>query len=268
MDHQHHNAPTPPAPAHSHAVHHTKNFFELLPSKQAFWLGFATSILCIGTIGFIILGSCMLQGECGGVELAAADTKDTTVSGTTKTAAAPTAAAGTVPVVSDADYIRGDVNAPITIIEYSDFECPYCERFHPTMLQVMDEYDGQVRWVLRSFPLSFHPNAEPAGVAAECAGQQGKFWEFADVMFENRTNLGEDLYFETAADLGLNAGDFTKCYEGDEALAKIRAQAQSGASAGVTGTPGSFIIDEDGNATPIKGALPFSSIAAAIDALL
>ncbi|MBT5808300.1 thioredoxin domain-containing protein [Candidatus Uhrbacteria bacterium] len=272
MDHPQHSAPRPPEPKHSHGVHHTKNFFDILPSKQAFWLGFATAVLSIGTLGFIILGSCMLQGDCGVTGIAAADSAgsgaDTVKAADVAAAPAAAVAAGTIPVVTDGDYIRGDVNAPITIIEYSDFECPYCERFHPTMEQVMEDYAGQVRWVLRSFPLSFHPNAEDAGVAAECAGQQGKFWEMGDELFANRARLGDDFYYETAAKLGLNAGTFTTCYEGDEARDKIQKQAQDGASAGVTGTPGSFIIDQDGNATPIKGALPYSSVAAAIDSML
>ncbi len=258
--------------SHPHTIHHTKSIFEILPAKQSFWLGFGTAILSIGTIGFILLGSCVLQGSCGIGAVADTDSAPTAAapSEAAAVAAAPTAAAPSagIPAVDDGDYIRGDENAPLTIIEYSDFECPYCERFHVTMEQVMEEYDGQIRWVLRSFPLSFHANAEDAGVAAECAGQQGKFWEMGDALFDNRAALGEDLYFELAASLSLNASEFTTCFEGDEARTKIRAQATAGAAAGVTGTPGSFIIDEDGNATPIKGALPFSSVAAAIDSML
>ncbi len=256
---------------HQHSTRQTKSLFDVLPAKQAFWLGFGTAILSIGTIGFVLLGSSVLQG---GFALSGAANTNTgsaaAAPSAAAVAAAPTAAAPTagVPAVDDGDYIRGDVNAPLTIIEYSDFECPYCERFHPTMLQVMDEYDGDVRWVLRSFPLSFHPNAEDAGVAAECAGQQDKFWEMGDALFENRATLGEGLYLELAGEFGLNIDEFTTCMDGDEARSKIRAQASSGAAAGVTGTPGSFIIDKDGNATPIKGALPFSSVAAAIDAML
>ncbi len=258
--------------SHPHTTHNKKTIFDILPAKQSFWLGFGTAILSIGTIGFILLGSCVLQGNCsGGFALSDTGSAKTAAPSAAAVAAAPTAAAvpsAGIPAVTEADYIRGDVNAPITIIEYSDFECPYCERFHPTMEQVMVDYDGQVRWVLRSFPLSFHPNAEPAGVVAECAGEQGKFWEMSDALFANRATLGEDLYVKLAADLGLNANDFATCRSGDDALNKIRAQAASGAAAGVTGTPGSFIIDEDGNATPIKGALPYASVAAAIDSML
>ncbi|PJA45061.1 hypothetical protein CO174_05255, partial [Candidatus Uhrbacteria bacterium CG_4_9_14_3_um_filter_50_9] len=243
-----------------HQPHQTKSLFDVLPSKQSFWLGFGTAILSIGTLGFVVLGSCMLGGDCSVGTLAVADRAEVEEGSDDGAAAAAAAAAvaavpsGTIPVVTEADHIRGDVNAPITIIEYSDYECPYCERFHPTMLQVMEEYDGQVRWVMRDFPLSFHPNAEDASAAAECAGDQGKYWEMGDALFENRATLGEDLYLELATELGLNITTFTECYEGDEVRAEIQAEAAAGAKAGVTGTPGSFIIDADGNATPIKGA--------------
>lgn len=92
--------------------------------------------------------------------------------------------------VTDADHIRGSSDAPITIIEYSDFQCPFCIRFHPTMLQVMAEYEGRVRWVYRHLPLTaIHPEAEPAALAAECAGELGgndAFWQFADGLFANQ----------------------------------------------------------------------------------
>ena len=89
-----------------------------------------------------------------------------------------------VPPVTDTDHVRGDAGAKVTIIEYSDFDCPYCSRFHTTMNQVVQQYSGQVRWVYRHFPLdNLHPDARAKAVASECAGEQGKFWEFADAAF-------------------------------------------------------------------------------------
>ncbi|MBI4256545.1 DsbA family protein [Candidatus Uhrbacteria bacterium] len=248
----------------------TKSFFDALPSKQAFWLGFVTAILALGTLGFILLGSCVLGGDCSVEAFRIADNED---SGTTAQVAiaeadvpAPTATG--VPAVTEADHIRGNVDAPITIIEYSDFQCPYCSRFHPTMLQVMEEYTDSVRWVYRHFPLSFHPEATPAALAAECASEQGKFWEYADALFENQSSLGSEYYATLAADLGLNTTQWQDCFNTEKYNDVIEAQAQSGGAAGVSGTPGSFVIDQDGNAIPIKGALPFSSVAAAIDSVL
>lgn len=254
---------------HPHTTHHTKNFFEMIPSKQAFWLGFVTAILSIGTVGFILLGSCVLNGNCSAEDLSFRGDEDSVAApaNVALADALPSTVTG-VPVVTADDHIRGDENAPVTIIEYSDFECPYCERFHPTMLEVMEKYDGKVRWIFRHFPLSFHPNAEPAALAAECAGEQDKFWEFADKLFENRDSLGDDLYTKLATDLGLNLGTFNECYTTEKYKDKIASQAQEGGAAGVSGTPGSFVIDGDGNAIPIKGALPFASVAAAIDSAL
>ena len=88
--------------------------------------------------------------------------------------------------VSKEDHMRGSMNAPVTIIEYSDFSCPFCKRFHPSLQQALREYDGKVRWIYRHFPLSaIHPNALKQANASECANEQGKFWEYADMLFES-----------------------------------------------------------------------------------
>jgi len=251
---------------------HTKSFFDALHPKQSFWLGFVTAILAIGTLGFILLGSCLIGGDCAIAGVATAegsgsiDAEDQVAVAPTAAVPAPTATG--VPAVTEDDYIRGNVDAPITIIEYSDFECPYCSRFHPTMLQVMDEYTDSVRWVFRHFPLSFHPEGMPSANAAECAGEQGKFWEYGDELFANQSSLGSEFYAELAEELGLNMTQWQDCYDTEKYNDKIEAQAQAGGAAGVSGTPGSFVIDQDGNAIPIKGALPFSSVAAAIDSVL
>lgn len=87
--------------------------------------------------------------------------------------------------VTSSDHVRGNVNAPITLIEFSDFDCPFCKRFHPTMTQLLDEYPDKVRWVYRHLPLTdLHPNAAKKALASECAAEQGKFWEFADRLIE------------------------------------------------------------------------------------
>jgi len=245
------------------------SFFDSLPSKTSFWVGFITAILVLGTLGFILLGNCVLKGSCSlGLSAnsgdVAADTNTDLVVADDGTEPTPEA----VPIVSDDDHVRGDKNAPITVIEYSDFECPFCGSFHPTMQQVMTDYNGKVRWVLRHYPLSFHPEALPAANAAECASEQNKFWEYADKLFENQESLSGDFYKQLATELGLNVSQWQTCFENSKYSDKIEAQYQGGVSAGVTGTPGSFIIDQDGNAIPIKGALPYSSVSSAIDQLL
>lgn len=243
-----------------------QSLLDTIPPKTAFIGGFVAAILVLGTIGFVVLGSCMLKGGCSGLPTkAAADNNPTVVNQPTDTG--DTQLAG-IPMVSEEDYILGDPNAPVTVIEYSDIECPFCQRFHPNAQQAVDEYSGQVRWVFRHFPLSFHPQAEPAANAAECAGEQGKFYEFIDIMFENQDSLGDDFFKSTARNLGLNATQFNDCYDNQEYVAKIRSQAQGGAAAGVEGTPGSFVIGSDGSAVPIRGALPYESVKQIIDGML
>lgn len=253
-----------------------KSLFDMMPSKTAFWVGFGTAILALGTLGFIVLGSCMLKGNCDGLA-AAEDTEKTAAPSAAVPTAAPTTTGSTVAVskiaaVDDSDHIRGDKDAEITIVEYSDYECPFCARFHPTLQQMMEDYDGKVRWIYRDFPLSFHPEAENAAEAAECAGEQNKYWEYGDALIENQSSLGEDLYKKLAADLGLNTSQFDTCRSSDKYLEEIATDAKEGAAAGVTGTPGSFIFKTDAKGTDtaivIKGAQSASAVKAAIDSLL
>jgi protein-disulfide isomerase len=172
--------------------------------------------------------------------------------------------AGAAPVVTDQDYIRGNPNAPITIVEYSDFECPFCGQFHPTVQQALAEYGDQVRWVYRHFPLTqIHPAAVPSAEASECvAEQKGSegFWQFVDVMFENQRNLGPALYRQEAQKIGVNIAQFDNCVATNKYAEKVQADQASGTALGVSGTPGSFVND-----TPLRGALPYASLKSIID---
>lgn len=249
--------PNPPKPKLS--------FLETMPPKTAFIGGFVAAILVLGTVGFIILGNCMLKGTCSALVSQAADNNPTVITDPTTD---PTSVPMGIPVVTDEDYILGDPNAPITVIEYSDIECPFCNRFHPNAQKTVDDYPGQVRWIFRHFPLSFHPSAEPSANATECAGEQGKFYEFLDIMYENQELLGTDFYKSTAKNLGLNTTQFNTCYDESKYSTKIRTQAQGGAAAGVEGTPGSFVIGPDGSAVPIRGALPYESVQQIINSMI
>lgn len=254
-----------------------KSLFEILQPKQAFILGCVTSVLVLGTAGFLLLGTYVVRGQefsfnstAGGGTVGVANGNGAAAAKAVQapTTVVPEAPSGEVPVVTAADHVRGDTNAPITIVEYSDFQCPFCARFHPTMQQIMEEYDGKVKWVYRHYPLSFHPEAKPSAEASECAGEQGKFWEYADALVENQAALSSSLYTKLAEDLGLDTSDFASCLSSDKYLDVIDTQLQGGMAAGVTGTPGSFVIGPDGNAQSIKGALPFSSIKPLIDQML
>lgn len=178
-------------------------------------------------------------------------------------------------LVGEDDYVRGNTNAPITIIEYSDFECPYCKRFHNTMKQVMENYEGQVNWVYRHFPLAFHdPIATQEAEATECVGELGsndKFWEYADLVYEttkSNKGLAEDQLPVLAKQIGIDQAAFNECYDSGKYASKVKQQLADGSKAGVSGTPGSFIVNnKTGDIVMISGALPFEQIKPQIDAM-
>ena len=149
-------------------------------------------------------------------------------------------------------------------MEFSDFQCPFCRQFHPTVQQAFNEYGDKVRWVYRHFPLTqIHPNAQPAAEASECVGEQKGsegFWQFADAMFAQQERLGADFYREQAGQIGVNLTQFDTCVATRKYKDKVEAQMQEGMKLGVNGTPGSFV-----NAVPVRGALPYENLKAIID---
>ncbi len=166
--------------------------------------------------------------------------------------------------VSSDDHIRGDKDAPVTIVEFSDFQCPFCKRFHPTVKQVLGEYSKEVRWVYKHFPLdSIHPQARPAAEASECAAEQDKFWEFTDGLFENQSRLGGSLYKELAQDIGLNVNKFESCLSSGKYKDKVEADLQEGIKLGVNGTPGGFV-----NGEQIAGAVSYGTLKTMVEQAL
>lgn len=155
---------------------------------------------------------------------------------------------------------KGPANAPVTIVEFSDFQCPFCSRLTPTIKQVEEKYGNKVRVVFRQFPLPMHQNAEKAAEASLCALDQGKFWELHDAMFSNQQELGVDQLKAKAASLGLNAEKFNKCLDSGEKAAAIQADVKAGSAAGVNGTPAMFI-----NGRFLNGAVPLDNITTVID---
>ncbi len=168
-----------------------------------------------------------------------------------------------VPVITSSDHIRGNKDAKVVLIEYSDFQCPYCARHHPNMKELIDEYSNDIAWVYRHFPISSHANAFPASVASECANEQGKFWEFADALFENQSQLGDDYYVELAGTLGLKTTSFQSCIDSGKYDEFIKQQQVGGATAGVDGTPATFV-----NGQLVTGAVPYETLKGIIDAAL
>lgn len=172
--------------------------------------------------------------------------------------------------IGSSDHIRGNVNAQVTIVEYSDLECPFCKRFHETMKQALAEYGDTVRWVYKHFPLDqIHPKADKEAEATECAREQGgndAFWAYVDRVFEvtpSNNGLDPALLPAIAQDLGLDKRKFESCLASGKYAELVEAQFQEGMRLGVNGTPGSFV-----NGEPVRGAIPFEALKGIIDAQL
>jgi protein-disulfide isomerase len=159
--------------------------------------------------------------------------------------------------------VLGPKNAAVTIVEWSDFQCPYCGRVEPTLQQVREQYKGKVRLAWKNQPLSFHPNAMPAAEAAMAADEQGKFWEFHDALFKRQNELGPALYDEVAKQVGLDMEKFHASIQGHKHLAQIKADMAAGSAVGADGTPTFFI-----NGKKLVGAMPIESFKQVIDAEL
>lgn len=170
---------------------------------------------------------------------------------------------------TDDDPFMGDKNAPVTLIEWSDYECPFCKTFFNNALPgIKEKYidTGKVKFVYRDFPLSSHKNAYPAAIAAECAREQGDdetYFKYHDLIFENQSRLNEDNLKQFAVDLGLKTDQFNNCLASRKYQDEVKKDFMDGRSVGVTGTPG-FLL----NGRFISGAQPYSVFEAAIEKAL
>jgi|SRR5882724_522110 len=144
--------------------------------------------------------------------------------------------------VSVADHIQGEENAPVTLVEYGDYQCPYCGQAYPIVKRVQKHFGKRLRFVFRNFPLiEMHPDAEFAAETAEFASAQGKFWETHDMLYENQKRLGGELYAEIAKQLKLAPTDLRGALEKREFAPRVRADFSGGVRSGVNGTPTFFI---------------------------
>ena len=161
----------------------------------------------------------------------------------------------------------GNADAPVTIIEFSDYQCPFCGRFYSqTLPSIKRDYidTGKVRFAYKDFPLeSIHPEATPAANAARCAGEQGKYWEFHDKTFENQDLLSTASYNQWAQEIGLNTAPFAECVKSNKYASAVRDDLRTGSAAGVQGTP-AFLI----NGLLVSGAQPYTVFQQVIDAEL
>ena len=166
-----------------------------------------------------------------------------------------------VAVDVEGEPVRGPAEAPVTIVEFSDFECPYCSRVVPTLDRIQESYGDRVRLVFKQFPLrNIHPNAQKAAEASLCAQDQGRFWELHDAMFADQRNLGVPALKAKAGELGLDAAAFAECLDSDRYAEAVQEDLEQGSEAGVSGTPAMFI-----NGRFVSGAVPYEQIAQGVD---
>ena len=179
----------------------------------------------------------------------------------------------------DNDPVMGNPDAPITIIEFSDFQCPFCARFYTqTLPLIYEEYidQGKVKLVFRDYPIqSIHPNAVPASVASECANEQGKFKEMHDILFDNQNEWNKQetvdalsLFSQYATEIQLEQETFDSCLTSGKYIEEIKKDLDDGREYGVTGTPGFFIGNDQIGYVKLSGAQPFDSFKKIIDAQL
>ncbi len=236
--------------------------FSNLSPLHIFVGGLVVGILVLCTIGFFILLPMVLKGATLGAGGYVAPTPSYVPDSGNPSPGAPAVLA---PVDEKVDHITGNKKAKVTVVEYSDFECPFCGRFHPTVKEALSKYGNDIRVVYRHFPLtSIHPTAVPSAEASECAAEQGKFWEFADKMFDNQTGLTSAYFSQVARDLGLNVSKFDSCVSSRKYKARVEADMASGNAAGVQGTPHTIVVGANGQQIPVSGAQPFSVLEAAI----
>lgn len=251
-----------------------RSLFESASPKLTFWFGFFVGAGLLTLIGFVFLLVMMVRGvdldSSKGSAKTSATTTNTNTTATTTTTTTPTLVDAADITIGEDDYVRGNPDAKVTLVEFTDLECPFCKKFHPSIKNVFEANGDDVRWVYKHFPLSFHPEAKPAAIAAECAGKLGgndTFWTYVDTLYDNQNDLGDALYKQVAADLGLNATEFATCLDSNEFDAKIAADQQLGQSVGVGGTPSTYVIAGD-VAEKLNGAVPQTQVEAAVaDAL-
>jgi len=183
--------------------------------------------------------------------------------------------AGKIKEVSDDERIRGNKNAKVTLVEYSDFECPFCKSFHPTTKELLKTYGDKIRLVFRDYPLPFHQNAQKEAEAGRCIAELGgneAFWNYADKIFERTTSNGTGFALTDlgplAAEVGVNQQSFQQCLDSEKYAKAVKDEVTEGATAGVNGTPTSFIIDSKGKVQMLVGAQPVDAFKTVIDQIL
>ncbi len=237
---------------------------------------FASTVGLAGLIVGFVLANGMhttLSPTFGGAAAPAA------VVPTAQQPAAPTPPPSTAqPATAGDGPVLGKASAPVTLIEFTDFQCPFCARhFTQTFDQIKQNYvdTGKVKYVIRFFPLGFHPNSEKASEAALCANDQGKFWDMHAALFKNQDTwsplpaaAAADAFKKYAADSGLNTAKFNACFDGGTKAPMIAKDTADGSASGIDGTPGFWILGPNDQHQQVKGAFPYATFQTAFDGML
>ncbi len=243
------------------AVHWQKGNTDAVEPSSNVW--FSVSLGLLGIIIGYSVGSWRLSG--GLVPVVPPSAQGAAVSSVVRSLAP------LKPVDIATEHIKGNKEADIALVEYSDFECPYCKRANPTYNQLVNDYDGTVMWVYRTYPLSsIHPHADQAAQASECVAELGgndAFWKFEDAIFTNESpweRLGD-----LAQSVGVNKDAFTSCLSSGKYAQKVKDVQDAGLAAGADGTPTTFIINlRTKKSQTVVGAQPVENFKKAIDGLL
>ncbi|MEX1027082.1 MAG: thioredoxin domain-containing protein [Candidatus Paceibacterota bacterium] len=212
-------------------------------------------LVAIVIAGLVIAGAVALTGNGRGTAINESNSGHTN-----------TESQGEFRMPSDEDHMRGNSNATITIVEYSDFNCSFCARIHPTLSRIVEENED-VQWVYRHF--ANYAQGRVAAIGSECAAQIGGndvFWEFSDRMFDNQRRLGDAFSIETAVSLGMNEEAFRTCLDDSKEIeAKIVADRNEAIALGGRGTPFAVVLTPTGNVIPFSGALPYEQIMSVVE---
>jgi protein-disulfide isomerase len=183
--------------------------------------------------------------------------------------AVPTAAVN-VPVPTDKDNIIGSPSAPIALVEYSDFQCPYCQMIYPTLKKIVSESNGDISWTMREYPLyQIHPQATPSANAALCIAEQlgsAGYFKYADAVFNDQKSLTPEFSATLAKQFGADMGKYNTCVKNSTYQNRIDTESADAQNSGGNGTPYTVIINtKTGKQYPISGALPYAQLVAAIE---
>ncbi len=249
---------------------------EIKQNKRNFLFGLSAGVAIIAAIGFFVILGLYLKQHDRNDDYRAGAKQPSVVENNRDTSAKQVKNNKDIQLapVTNKDWVKGGRNAKISIIEFSDTECPFCKRLHPTLQKLVDDYQGQVNWVYRYFPLtSLHPKSPKEAQAAECAGELGGndvFWKYIDRIYEvtpSNNGLAASQLPKIAQEVGLDSAKFTACLDSNKYADKVKEQASQAVAAGGRGTPFSIIV-RGNTKVPVSGAAPYEQFKSIIDQLL